>query len=151
MKLVETGFEKAYPLIKDMLEDHYREIGLVGSDLGFDLNVDYYLAIEKTPCYAGFMVVTDDGEPMGYISFFLRYHHHHKGSLFASTDCFYISPQFRGKSAFIEMFLQAEEILKQRGVEFIHFSFSAGNDLTKLGEKMGYVLSDLLMLKQLRK
>jgi hypothetical protein len=137
-----------------MFQRHWDELGMLGSN-NLSLNIDeaYYTQLEATNRLVGIGCKNDDtNEMLGYLIFAIYAHPHHKGTLFAQTDCFIIDKQFRKKSTLrviLEMFELGEKILKEEyGVKYIQLVSNTANDLSRLAHRMGYICSDVTFLKE---
>lgn len=139
-----------------LFQRHWDEVGLAGSgkELRLNVNEEWYRRLEDNHQFLGIGLKTDEGKLVGYLSIFVYMHYHHSDTVFATTDCFMIDKEYRTISAFrsiLKMFELAEKILKlEFGVKYMQFGFSANNPLKILAERMGYVPSDIMYLKELK-
>lgn len=145
---------------KDYLEQlkalnikHFEETGYCGApDLKLEPAYESFTAMEESNRFLSMGLFTDDDILVGYIGFVVYSSWHHVNNNFAVTDCFLIDKPYRcGSGAIIRMFNDAEALLKKEfNVEYIQLIYSSNIDLGKLGERMGYVPCNVIMLKDIR-
>lgn len=147
-----TTYKEVFPKVQHLILQHWAEIGMPGSEnLKFDPDHEVYFELQNRNQHF-VMVLKDDEEIVGYISMITFGHYHHKGSHFATVDCFWFHPDYRKKNIFhvIKMFKQTEYLLKNEfGVQYIQFNYSVNNDLSVLAKRLGYQPSNVTMLKRL--
>lgn len=150
-KIERSTVHKEWNEISKLLHSHWDEIGLGSSEnLTLDFDLEYYKAMENLDRYLGLTIKYND-ELVGYIGFWINKHPHHK-EIFSMTDGFYLKPEHRnqeGLTALSEAFAIAEGILKyQYNCKVVQFIYSVNNDLGKLGKRLGYQPSDVIMYKE---
>lgn len=156
MQIVRGTLAEYAEELRPMFKRHWDEIGMAGSH-GLELNVneEHYAFLEKHKMYLAIALKTDEGKLIGYLSIFIYGHPHHQNTNFAAVDCFMIDKGYRNLNGFksiIKMFKMAEEILiNEFGVSYFQFAFSVNNPLNSLAQRLGFVESDVLMVKKLEK
>jgi len=103
IEFIETDIRSAIDLIEHTFNSHWEEVQEVAHlnpvyDVYYDLEDQHML-------YS--LVAMDGNELLGYVIFIIAKHHHHSGSIWASSDILYISPTHRGKGV-------CKEILSRR-------------------------------------
>ena len=147
---------KEYDRLLPLFKDHWEEIGMGNTKhLTLDINLEYYKALEEAGSYFGVGIEeTATGTLVGYISMLIGPHPHHRTQKFAVLDCFFLDKQHRttlGKMAFYKAFTKAEHIaIEHYGCKYIQFVYSSNKDLSKLGERLGYSPSDVIMIKEVK-
>lgn len=145
-------------LIKDYLQElkilnqeHFEETGMVGAP-NIKLYPDYqsFMKMEEGHRFLSYGLFTDDDKLVGYIGWLVYSSWHHVMDNFAVTDCFLISKPYRnGSGNILRMFSESETILKQEfNVQYIQFVYSSNIDLGGLGKRLGYVPTNVIMIKE---
>lgn len=154
MKIVRGSYQTHKEKLLPMLKQHWDEIGLVGTEgLTLKVNEDIYNQAEYCNNYLG-LGIEEDGEFIGYFSFFMFMHPHHCDHKFAQTDCFFVRPDKRsfttGKQV-IKLFKVAESILKEEyGCSYIFLTVSVKNKLEALAKHLNFVPSDTVYIKRIK-
>lgn len=128
-------------------EAHDEEVGMDG--LKFGVDIEMYQTYEKLGCFIPIFAEDDLGINVGYMMFLLYPHPHYKGTIFATTDCFYIVPSYRGSTLFRDMLQYSEEVLRSRGVDYCQVTFSVQKDISPLAKRYGYKELDKVFYKRL--
>ena len=153
MKLVykEGNFVEYFPRIQAMFKEHWSELGCMGGPETLELNGPYYIACQV----AGTLVTTgiedeDTGEIVGYTTTSLYYPPHHKSTLFALCDCFYVKPEYRKGMMGAKLIRFTEKLLKDKyNVEYFQFGMNTQKDISKLLTRFGYTISDIVYIKEI--
>lgn len=153
--LVRSTCVKEYDRLKHLFQNHWDEIGMVGTNnLTCNIDLRYYELLEKLNRHYAVGVETETKTLVGYVSMTINPHPHHLGKTFALTDAVFLDKEHRtmaGTRALYNAYAVAEEIaIKEHGVDFIQFCFSTKNDLTKMGKFFGYKHSDVVMVKEVK-
>ncbi len=134
IEFIETDIRSAIDLIEHTFNSHWEEVQEVAPlNPVYDV---YYDLEDQNMLYS--LVAMDGNELLGYVIFIIAKHHHHSGSIWASSDILYISPTHRGKGVCKEILSKAEESLREKGVEIILVSSRAHKDFGSLLGKIGY-------------
>jgi hypothetical protein len=133
--------------IVPLLTDHHTEVEW-GQDK-IPLNPDlgkYEDMIMSGDC--AIFSMREEGELIGYASFFIYEHPHHKGTYFASNDMLYVKPDNRGRSV-PEFISYCEEELAKDGCNVISISFKAGHNHMVLMSKSDYEMTEIVYSKHI--
>lgn len=133
--------------IEPMLQGHFEEIAANKEQLGGP-NMDkavYYVREQQGGLHI--VVARSEGKIVGYYVAFINPHLHYAHSLTASTDVYYIHPDFRKGRAGIDLFKEAERTLKKRGVQRVYSGTKLHKDMGKLFEFLGWKETERLYVK----
>ena len=136
------AFERFADVIDEVLpilRAHWDEVPFgKWPELGFDLAIEQYLAIEEQGYYKA-AVMRDEGVIVGYMSVIAADMMHHRGHMQATTDSFYLHPDYRGGDNFYLMcsFVIAE--CKKLGIDFFSVGVNSNYDFGKALERKGFV------------
>lgn len=128
---------------------HWEELALNRDAIKLDVDFDLYSRCDK----AGTLYVVTarkDGALIGYIFFWVAIHPHYKDfGLQASTDAFYLLPEFRKGGCGARMLMAAENLLQERGVKKVSISTKVHEDHSDIFEALGWKFSDKVFGKLL--
>lgn len=125
---------------------HYDEIGHY-KDIFLDPDKSTYFSIEAANKLALFTARDEVGGLIGYNAFFISQSLHHKSSVQALQDLIYIDKNHRGfGSKFIEW---CDKQLQVMGVQVVMQCLKAKHNHSKILERQGYELLDLVYSKRL--
>jgi GNAT superfamily N-acetyltransferase len=89
------------------------------------------------------VTVRDDAKLVGYAIYFVITHMHYKSSgLMATTDMYYLLPEYRRGGIGAKMFIVAEKGLKALGVVRAHTSCKVHEDHSELLKALGWKHTD---------
>jgi GNAT superfamily N-acetyltransferase len=126
---------------------HYQELALHQGQIPLSPDVEKYEAADKLGM-AHIVTVRHEGKLVGYFIAAIIGHLHYKNAgPMATTDIYYLSPEFRTGGIGLKMLLFLEESLKAKGVVKIYLSTKAHQDHGPLFEALGYQLSDRVFTK----
>ena len=132
-----------------MFKMHWEEVGHNGGPSKFELDSDLYQDIEGLGRLISFIVKYEE-KLIGYCTSYLFNHSHYKGTLFAATDSFYIEPQYRNGFVFKRLINTMSFTLKDKyKVKYFQIGVNVNNDITKLMQKLNFVLSSKILTKEL--
>ena len=97
---------------------HLEEVPFGDYQLELDLVhevYDYSVQTGYCHCYAAFV----DGDYAGYMVVMASEMIHHRGTVQAVTDSFYISPEYRNSGAFKTLLEYVENDLRSNGIRFL--------------------------------
>jgi GNAT superfamily N-acetyltransferase len=115
-----------------MFRDHYSE---VDRSCGAPLNIDWLNILKLYERRELFIIgAYVDGEPAGYMTYLKYAPLHHKTTLFASTDAFYVLPKYRGNGVFRTILHVAESMMADQGVSVFQI-ISPGENNTEVIHK----------------
>lgn len=129
------------PELDRLLPSHWAEIARDRGDPRFALKPDWdtYYALEAIGQF-WMMSCRVDGRLVGYLIGFVSRQLHYADSLAFRADIYFLLPEYRKGRIGIELFRQAEEALRRRGVDKIYMGCKVRADLdrSKLFEHLGY-------------
>ena len=132
-----------------LLKPHMAEIN-VTERLGFEFKPDYFRYVKLQE--AGVILVVtcrDDGKLIGYCVFSVTQHIRYQSCKIATEDLYYIVPEYRGKGLGKQLFIETENILKDKGVNQVVFSTKTYSDNSHIFEKLGYKLFEKHFTKRI--
>lgn len=132
--------------IKPLLKEHWNEIAHY-KDIPFDPDYEAYLKLDESGFLKVFTARTDTGVLIGYAVYFIKHNIHYRSSLQALQDILYLHPAHRGRgSVFISW---CDDQLKSKGVQIVSQHIKAAHNWSRVLERMGYELMDLIYVKRL--
>lgn len=140
-------YEDCFEQINNMLINHHNEASQY-QDLILNPDFDMYEKANKLGLFRIYCCLDKD-EIVGYLTFVIYMHNHHKQILVASDDIYYMKPEYRKGFNVIKLFKFAEKHLKSIGVSVIKYTMSANSNNSKLFEFMGCKLSEKIFVKKI--
>lgn len=138
--------------LEELLPLHWAEIARDRDNPKFRLNPDWtaYHTLEDLGQFF-MMVARVDGVMIGYLIGFVRRQLHYADSLAFIADIYFLLPEYRKGRIGIDLFRQAEQALRRRGVDKIYLGSKCREDLdrTKLFEHLGYERIEYVFAKVL--
>lgn len=125
-------------LLKDALplyEKHHEEVTLHDRELNID--EEHYRKLHKSENYLG-VGFFDQGILIGYISFFVSYHPHHKDLGVANMDLFYLLPEYRGGTGKDILKTVLKHIKERTKIDKVYIGVPHINDWSKMLLGMGF-------------
>ena len=136
IKFLSESFREVREEALPFIESHAKESMIQGFTL--DLNTDLYDVLEDNGGYV-FITARDEGELVGYCSYFVGNTPHNKNETYAQSDSFYLVPEHRKGWNFYRMMRYAKTLLMDDlGVDNLLAVFPVGNDLGPLFTRLGY-------------
>lgn len=134
--------------IDSMLQDNWEELGMAGGPK--ELNVDtawydYIHHIKSGRTYG----VAENGKLIGYASFFVGPHPHHKNKIFATSCCFYIRKDKRKGLLGYRFIKHCEKKLKEAGVDYVQLVMNSNFPIDRFLGKLKYTLSDKIYIREI--
>lgn len=144
--------EQFASFVKDaqpLFEQHYSELALDQDKIKLSLDLSKYEKAERDG-YLFVFTARDAGELFGYYTAGLLPHlHYANAGTMASTDMYWIHPDYRRGMLGAKFLMAIENALREKGITKIYISCKAHHDLTKLFQALGYHLSDYMFTKLL--
>jgi ribosomal protein S18 acetylase RimI-like enzyme len=138
----------ARELPKPLLKAHYEEVASFKSTLKLDPDWREYDRMLKKDEMV--LIRAKDGiQTVGYMIVVVKPHLHYKQVKVATDDLHYLHPAYRNLGAGKAMLQIAEKIAIERGAVFVTLRSKAAHNHGYIFEGMGYVLTDLLYVKEL--
>ena len=121
---------------------HWRELALDQDRIPLDVDLELYSSSDKKGVLH-VVVARDDGRVVGYVFFWVMPHPHYKSyGLQASTDAFYVLPEYRKRGTGARMLMFAKASLQARGVKKLTISTKVHEDHSDVLEALGGRLTD---------
>jgi GNAT superfamily N-acetyltransferase len=139
-----TAFREHTP--EAMFEMHWEE---VAQDKNWrqDLDWGYYQSLESLNLLR-IVVLRIHGITAGYFLFCVSPALHYRGKMLASSDMFYILPQFRAKYA-VRLFRAAEAYAKEAGAHKMYIAFKIYKDISPLTKRLDFTHVEDVVVKSL--
>lgn len=132
-----------------LMERHYSEIALNQAQIKFSLDSKKYQSMEESGMLH-VLAVRIGAKLIGYyIAFVLPHIHYQNAGLMAFTDIYYLLPEYRRGNSGVQMFIEAEESLRKKGVVKAYISTKLHKDATALFEQLGWTATDKAFTKML--
>ena len=129
-----------------MFHAHWQEVAQ-DKNWEHDLNWPYYYSLEEAGMLR-IVVLTISGVTAGYFIFIVSPSLHYSSKRLASSDMFYIMPQFRARYA-IRLFRAAESFAKAAGAGKMYIAFKIYKDITPLTKRLGFTHVEDVVVKSL--
>jgi len=117
IEITNLSFTSLRTIMNNQPAKHLEEVPFGNFKLEIDLCDEVYIHAESTghcKCYAAFV----DNEYAGYMIVMASEMIHHKDTLHAVTDSFYITPANRSSGAFKALLKYVEQNLQKNGIRF---------------------------------
>lgn len=129
-----------------LFEAHWAE---VAQDKSWapDANWPYYRALEAANMLR-IVILCVHGLPVGYFLFVVSESLHYRTHKLASSDMFYMLPQFRAQYA-VRLFRAAEQYAREAGAGKLYIAFKIYKDITPLTKRLGFRHVEDVVVKSL--
>lgn len=118
IEVTSLSYIKLREIMNNQPAKHLKEVPFGDYQLELDLVDEVYDYSEKVGhgrCYAAFI----DGDYAGYMIVMASEMIHHRGTVQAVTDSFYIAPEYRSSGAFKALLEYVENDLRENGTRFL--------------------------------
>ena len=132
--------------VMPLLEMHHKELWW-DKDQALDIDLETYYHSCENNRYPIF-TARDNGKLIGYSTYFVQFHVHHKSVLTAIHDVLFVLPEYRGKVG-KELLQYSENELKNLGVNMIMQAVTPMIDFSPLLKRMGYKELETLYVKRI--
>ena len=132
--------------IKPLLKDHWEELALHQDEIKLEPDYDRYLQMEDK---LKVFTLRDRGELVGYLIVIVDNHLHYASTLWATTDVFYLKPEYRNMSFGSTLLQFCEDCLKEDGVDVFMVGMKVHRPFEELVESLGYKPVELTYGKKL--
>lgn len=146
------SYVKLRELMNNQPVQHLEEVPFGDFQLELDLVDEVYNYSEETGymrCYAAFV----DGTYAGYVIVAASEMLHHRGTLQAVTDSFYILPEYRSAGVFQALIKYTEQNLKKNNVRFLTIGLNPNmphrNKVEYKLSELGYITTEISVTKEL--
>jgi hypothetical protein len=138
-----------YPDAKPLMQRHWEEIALDRENIKLSLDEARYQGMDDAGILH-ILAMRDEGRLVGYYLAFLLPHVHYKeAGLMAFTDIYFVQPESRQATNGIQIFIEAEKSLREKGVVKAYLSTKVHHDNSPIFEALGWKLSDKSFTKYL--
>ena len=141
----EERFDKFFADGQELFPQHYAELAMNQDQIALELDTARYKEGEEKGALH-IATLRDEGKLVGYFVSWLLPHLHYASVLCASTDMYWIKPEYRtlcgmGLIKFVEI------CWKEKGVKKAYVSCKAHLDKQGFFEAMGYTFSDKMFIR----
>ena len=150
--ITNLSYTKLREIMNNQPAKHLEEVPFGDYQLELDLVhevYDYSVQTGYCHCYAAFV----DGDYAGYMVIMASEMIHHRGTLQAITDSFYIAPEYRSTGAFKALLAYVEQDLKQNNIRFLTVGLNPNmphyNKMDNMLSKLGYLTTEVSVTKEL--
>ena len=123
-------FDEALPLMRQ----HYLEVAHF-NEVDFNPDKNHYINVDNLGLSRVF-TIRNDCELIGYASFYVKTHAHHKETIHAFQDGIFILPEHRGIGT--DFISWCDEQLKNEGVKVVYHFVKVDHDWSKALVGVGY-------------
>jgi GNAT superfamily N-acetyltransferase len=141
-------FEEVKHQIVEMAREHWREVEYYQDEIPLDIDLDKYQLMNDAGMIK-IITVRNQSQLVGYIAMLIHLHPHHKNTLYAMNDMFYILPEFRKGRTGIEIFKFTEEVMRAEGVKIMLLSCKAHLDKGTIFKRLGFIPAEISYSKLL--
>ena len=135
----------------DIFQRHNDEVPFADGSIPYELDIDLYELMESQGYLRCVCAFDAESNLAGYIILMAQPLMHHKGYWSATTDAFYVLPQYRGTRLFKDMLDYCESLCKSSGVSVIMLGVNLNYPATqKAVERLGdYIQKETVYIKEL--
>lgn len=143
--MITYQLEKWAPFSKDakpLFKKHWEEIAIDRDKIHLSLDYDKYQGMDDSGILH-VLTMRNGKRLVGYyIAFILPHTHYSQAGIMAFTDIYFVSPEQRTGINGIQLFVEAEKSLRERGVTKAYLSTKVHKDNGPIFERLGWKLSD---------
>lgn len=114
----ELPFLQWLDIVHCMMEDHYKEVPFIGTDLALCPDIESYTTAEDIGMGKSF-IAEYEGEVIGYLLVSACSMLHHQQEMAMTTDAFYVLPEHRRRGVFSALLAHAQDVCKAYGIRFL--------------------------------
>lgn len=138
-----------YPEAAPLMHRHWEEIAIDREQIKLGLNVQKYQEMDDNNILH-ILAARENGALAGYYMAFLLPHvHYQDAGLMAFTDIYFLAPEHRRGSNGVQLFIEAEKSLRDKGVTKAYLSTKIHHDNGPIFEALGWNASDRVYTKLL--
>jgi len=149
MKYQEESYQDIVFDIKEILPQHYTETQLYSDKIQLDPAYDIYELLYLQGV-ARFFTCRDDDKLIAYIIVMVMMDSHSQGTLKATTDMIYVSPDHRHTTVAEELIQTAVDALEEDGVSVMLINFKSHNPCQSLMDKLEFDRVEVVYSKYLQ-
>lgn len=128
-------------------EDHWKEVEWGQDNLTLNPNLDVYESANASHNLYMYSVRNEEEELVGYATFWIYDHPHHRDNLFAVNDLLYLLPECRHTGYSQNFIYFCEQDLKNKGVSVITYSMKTKHRFEDLMYSSGYEHTECVFSK----
>lgn len=151
IKYKETRLAEEHRYLFKIAQEHYDEVKPEVLPSTIRLNTDQIIALEEAGCFFS-IKAEQDGNTVGLIAGYVYNHLQHDGSIFATTNLIQADRSLgRARARIVKGLISAfEKTAKEKyNADFVQVGLSAGNDIRKFIERLGYTHTDYIMTRRI--
>lgn len=145
-----VSFAEAYNSMHQAMQDHWDEVPFGTFGLDFNLDTDAYQLADREE-YLRCYLMYHENAPIAYVSIMAAPMYKHKGMLSATTDAYYVAPEYRKSGVFGKLIEFVEKDLAEFGIEFFTISHNPmyKGKTEEFLEHIGYQQTEILFTKRI--
>jgi len=124
--------------MEELWKEHWEEVANFQDKIQLSVDREAYCGMQDNGLYQTIIARDDSGKLIGYVGFIISTHPHYKNNIFANMDNVFLHKDHRKGLAGYRLFKEAENLLKELGVDMIMMRSKVKNDLSPIFRKMGY-------------
>jgi GNAT superfamily N-acetyltransferase len=139
--MIEFKLESYEEIIEELValsEDHWKEVEWGQDKIPLEPCLETYKLANETDSLYMYSVRNEDEELVGYATFWIYRHPHHKNTVFAVNDLLYLLPEYRHTGYSQNLIYFCEQDLKGKGVGVITYSMKIKHRFEDLMYSSGY-------------
>jgi hypothetical protein len=107
--------------LEPLLKEHYKEVAMYTDRIDLNVDWDKYYMLESIGALVIYTMREDEGKLVGYNVFFVNNHLHYNDHKYAVNDVVYIDPAYRHNQNTLDLFIRAEDDLRDSGVSVMTY------------------------------
>lgn len=142
-------FTNVVPEWRKCLHGQWIENGKFHDAVPLDPDVERYLTLDVANMLSMVVARDPDGYFVGYLLALVNHHLHHKGTLFAQIDAFWLKPRFRRGTNGLRLFTMFQAEAQRLGVSQIigHSAQGTGPDSSAIYKALGWSQVETIFMK----
>lgn len=133
----EETFLKAYEDASKLLTSHWEELAVNKDERPLDVDINGYLKAEEANMLKVY-TLRDDGNLIGYATFFVRENLHYKTWIVATCDIYYVDPSYRKYGVGFKFFNDIVSELLKMNVRSIYVHDKLSHSHAELFQALGF-------------
>jgi len=135
--------------IEGLLYEHWLEVARDHDVIPLDPDWSEYERLDASG-ELHLVICRLDGHVIGYYVTIIRPHLHYKSTLHGFVDVYFLKKEYRHGKIGMQLFVEAEKALKQRGVVKLFSGTKTHLDVSPLFERLGWKTTETLFTKVLK-
>ena len=134
---------------RQMVVDHWNEVGSHREILSLNPNHDKYRALERAGVLS-ILAARDDGRLIGYLFLLVMRHMRDQDAVVGQHDAFYVIPEYRRHMVGPRLLVSALKIFDNSGVNIVLFTEKAWRKSGRMLAKLGFKEFEMVYSKVIR-